>query len=73
MYDKFGNNSFKLEINNKVSDESGDLLSIHKMSAKYLNKANNNGWSYFFVKRNDKLMSIDKLRYIADNRQYQKI
>lgn len=37
-------------------------LSIHKMSAKILNLTNNNGWDYWYVKRNDELVSIDALR-----------
>lgn len=37
--------------------------SIHKISAKILGKENNNGWTYWYVKRNDKLISIDELRY----------
>ena len=39
-----------------------DELSIHKMSAKILRKSNNNGWDYWFVKRNNKLISINDLR-----------
>jgi site-specific DNA-methyltransferase (adenine-specific) len=64
LYDKHGNNSFKLLKNDKVTD-GYDSLSIHKMSAKYLNRANYNGWTYFFVKRDEKLVPIDSLRYVA--------
>jgi site-specific DNA-methyltransferase (adenine-specific)/modification methylase len=44
--------------------QSGELVgSIHKVSAGLLKKENNNGWSFWYVKRNDKLLSIDELRY----------
>lgn len=46
----------------KVSDEN-EILSIHKMAAKHLNKSHHNGWSYFYIKRDDKLISIDDLRH----------
>lgn len=36
------------------------------MSAKYLNRTNNNGWDYFYVKENE-LISIDELRYRYNN------
>ena len=48
--------------NGKVSDDK-DILSIHKMSAKYLNKTNNNGWDYFYIKNENQLISINELRY----------
>jgi len=37
--------------------------SIHSVSAAILNKSSNNGWSYWYVKRDNKLISIDDLRY----------
>ena len=52
--------------NNKVSDNK-EILSIHKMAAKYLNKANHNGWSYFYILKDEKLISIDALRYAYEN------
>lgn len=36
--------------------------SIHKVSAKMLNKENHNGWNFWNVQRKNKLISIDKLR-----------
>lgn len=36
--------------------------SIHKVSAQILNKESNNGWNFWFVQRDNKLVSIDKLR-----------
>ncbi|MCX8056318.1 MAG: DNA methyltransferase [Ignavibacteria bacterium] len=37
--------------------------SIHKISAYLLGKERNNGWEYWFVKRDDKLLSINRLRF----------
>lgn len=37
--------------------------SIHKVSAAILNKENNNGWSFWYVKRGEELISIDELRH----------
>jgi site-specific DNA-methyltransferase (adenine-specific)/modification methylase len=36
--------------------------SIHKVSAAILRKENNNGWSFWYVKRGQQLVSIDELR-----------
>jgi len=36
--------------------------SIHKVSATILNKTNNNGWTYWYVERDRKLISIDDIR-----------
>ena len=45
---------------------SGQTMSIHKASASILNKSSHNGWSYFYVKRDETMMSIDELRYTAE-------
>lgn len=51
--------------------EDGDVQhdgfksSIHKMSAKFLNRSNNNGWDYFWCEYNGDFVSIDTLRYLA--------
>jgi len=37
--------------------------SIHSVSAAILKKLSSNGWSYWYVKRENKLISIDELRY----------
>lgn len=42
---------------------NGEVGSIHKISAIILKKEKNNGWSYWYVKRNNGLISIDQLRY----------
>ncbi|MFV9451743.1 site-specific DNA-methyltransferase [Mycoplasma sp. 4463] len=58
--------SIVLEDGN-VKDIDADLiLSIHKMSAKLLNKVNNNGWDYFYVYYKDKFIPINQLRYIYE-------
>jgi len=36
--------------------------SIHKVSATILRKTNNNGWDFWYVERNNNLISIDELR-----------
>ncbi len=59
----------KILDNGNVQDYDDEILSIHKMSAKILNKTNHNGWSYFYVRYNDKLIPLDKLRYIYQGEQ----
>jgi site-specific DNA-methyltransferase (adenine-specific) len=62
LYDKKDMLVGKLTSNGYV-DDNDDILSIHKMSAKYLNLPNHNGWDFFYVKRNGVLKPIDGLRY----------
>ena len=40
--------------------------SIHKMSALFLGKTNNNGWDYFWCYYNNSFVSINSLRYLAN-------
>jgi site-specific DNA-methyltransferase (adenine-specific) len=69
LYDKKDTFVGKLTDKGYVDDGS-DTLSIHKMSAKYLNLPNNNGWDFFYVKREGELKPIDDLRYeYAENNQ----
>ena len=42
---------------------NGDVGSIHKISAKILKKENNNGWNFWYVKREQGIVSIDELRH----------
>ena len=63
FFDKAGTKKCTLLKNGYVSDGT-DELSIHKMSAKFLGKDNNNGWGYFYVLRGSEYKSIDELRYI---------
>ena len=62
LYDSKGKYICYVIENGKVSDDT-EILSIHKMSAKYLNKTNHNGWDYFYVKQGDSLIPINELRY----------
>jgi len=40
--------------------------SIHKMSALFLNRSNNNGWDYFWCEYDGNFVSINSLRYLAN-------
>ncbi len=55
--DKFYNSAEKeiceLLSSGKVDDKT-DVMSIHKMAAKHIGKANHNGWAYFFVNKDEK-------------------
>jgi len=62
MVDKLGNNKIKINANGTI-ELNGEVGSIHSISAGILKKPSNNGWSYWYVIRNGKLMSIDDLRY----------
>ncbi|ELA08907.1 DNA methylase N-4/N-6 domain-containing protein [Moraxella macacae 0408225] len=62
LFDKNQNRICTVLADGKVTD-SVDTLSIHKMSAKYLNKTNHNGWDYFYVIKDNKLITLDSLRY----------
>lgn len=54
---------FKAVINADSTIEcNGFVGSIHKVSAHLLNKETNNGWSFWYVDDNKKLISIDELR-----------
>ena len=41
------------------NDKSG---SIHRLSAELLGKTSNNGWTFWYVEKNNNLKSIDELR-----------
>ena len=69
FYNKNGISNCKLLKNGHVFDGKEEL-SIHKMSAKILELNNNNGWSYFYVKRGNDLISIDSLRYECAGKLY---
>ena len=62
LYDKTGTEICRVSADGHVAD-GDETLSIHKMSAKHLNKTNNNGWDYFWIKRDGKLKPLDELRY----------
>lgn len=54
---------YKVAILSDSSLRYKDVVgSIHKVSATILGKPANNGWEYWYVKRDDKLISINQLR-----------
>jgi site-specific DNA-methyltransferase (adenine-specific) len=66
LYDKKGTPIGSLTSNGYV-DDSQEILSIHKMSAKKLHRPTNNGWHFFFCRRNQTLKSLNDLRRTAGN------
>ncbi|MBW1649140.1 MAG: site-specific DNA-methyltransferase [Deltaproteobacteria bacterium] len=69
-YVKIGENLYSADKEYKAqvfADASviynGEAGSIHKTSAKILQKESYNGWTYWHVQREDKLISIDRFRY----------
>lgn len=62
LYNK--NKSIEVTITEtgKVTDGEEEL-SIHKMSAKYLGRKNNNGWDYFWVDYENEFIELNSLRY----------
>lgn len=48
--------------NASIETDEGFVASIHKVSATVLKKQSNNGWKFWYVERNGKLVSIDDLR-----------
>lgn len=65
LYNSLGEAKVTVLSNGDVFD-GNEKLSIHKMSAKILNKTNNNGWDYFYVMNNGKLIPLNDLRYQYD-------
>ena len=62
LYSKDGKIDAQVQANSTISKD--DITgSIHSVSAAILKKSSNNGWTYWHVKRNGKLVSIDELRY----------
>jgi len=49
-------------VENGHLDDGNQILSIHKKSAILLNKTNNNGWDYWYVKRRGVLKPINDIR-----------
>lgn len=68
LFDKNGNERGTLDSDGNVCDRE-ETLSIHKMSAKILDKKNNNGWDYFYVFFNNEFIPIDKLRYYYNEKR----
>ncbi len=61
LYDKKKEVSATIQENGHLNDGK-ETLSIHLMSAKYLNKPNNNGWDYWYFLQGPDLKSINDLR-----------
>ena len=64
--DVFDGNEKARVLNNGDVFDGVEKLSIHKMSAKILKKSNNNGWDFFYVTNDGKLVLLDNLRYQYD-------
>jgi site-specific DNA-methyltransferase (adenine-specific)/modification methylase len=61
MFDK--NRKYKAKVlANATIEYNNEVGSIHKISASILNKQSNNGWKYWYVKRDNKMVLIDELR-----------
>ena len=60
---------FFAEICANGNVKTDDLeASIHKVSAQFLNRSNNNGWDYFWCEFEGEFVSIDSLRYKANEK-----
>lgn len=60
---------YHAEICNDGSVYDGEIkTSIHKMSAKFLKRSNNNGWDYFWCEYNNEFIPINSLRYMANEK-----
>jgi len=62
IYSKDKSISATVLANASIKLADGTVGSIHKISALLLNKPSNNGWKFWFVERDNKLVSIDELR-----------
>lgn len=62
LYSKDGKFSAKVLADASL-EGNGIVGSIHKVSATFLEKENNNGWTFWYIKRDNKLISINELRY----------
>ncbi len=67
LYSKDGKISAQVQADASVS-LSGTVGSIHKISAAVLKRSNNNGWTFWYVKRDNELISIDQLRMEYDKK-----
>lgn len=67
LYSKDKTHSAIITANGNV-EYNEQTMSIHKMSALFLGRSNNNGWDYFYCDYNGDFVCIDTLRYLADER-----
>lgn len=61
LFSKDENHQAQIQADSSI-ESNGFVGSIHKVSAQLLNKESNNGWTFWYVKHNRKLVSIDDLR-----------
>ncbi|MCL1997583.1 MAG: site-specific DNA-methyltransferase [Turicibacter sp.] len=63
LYNKIGKLQARLTAKGSVlCAETNEESSIHRLSAKILQKSTNNGWDYWFVELGGEFVSIDSLR-----------
>jgi len=62
LYSKDGRISSQVNADSTISTDE-ITGSIHSVSATILKKSSSNGWGYWYVKRENKFISIDELRY----------
>lgn len=62
LFSRDGKNFAQVQANASLA-LNGEVGSIHKISATILKQENHNGWSYWYVKRNNELISINELRH----------
>lgn len=61
LYSKEEKHKAQIQADSSI-ESNGFVGSIHKVSAQLLDKESNNGWTFWYVKHNGKLVSIDDLR-----------
>ncbi len=62
LYSKDKRFSAIVLANASIETNDGFVASIHKASATLLKKQSNNGWKFWYLERNNKLVPIDKTR-----------
>jgi len=67
LFSKDGKISAQVLADSSIS-YNGEVGSIHKISASILKKSNNNGWDFWYVVRDRKLVPIDNFRYDYDSK-----
>lgn len=61
LFSKDKKQNAEIQADSSIKNEIGNG-SIHSLSAKILNKPSNNGWTFWFVERDNNLICIDDLR-----------
>ncbi|MDR1005615.1 MAG: site-specific DNA-methyltransferase [Bacteroidales bacterium] len=67
IYSKDGKIQAQVQADTTINS-NGIVGSIHKVSATLLKKDSNNGWTFWYIKQNNTLISIDVLRYDYENK-----